>query len=676
MASGPGRAKAPVRRARPVARKRTVGTAQGDDERTLQRIVVLVLAASTAVLVWPPAYESFNLPRVTFVFLGAIALLALWGLQAAGTGRLVVPKGPLLPILGAFVAFLFVSGFVADYRMVALLGTYGRYAGLAAYLCYALVCLTVVHAFDANAVRTLALVLVGSLAVVVVYGLLQVLGADPFDWGADPVRYSTLGQTNFAAGYVAIATPVALWVVADRTMDQRLRLGALATAVLSLVYLWSVDAFQGPMALAPAMVLVAGVVIVEHRQPAPVQRHPRVAAAGALAVVAVLGAVALAGPFRDQLDTGLDERRLMWSAGASMVADRPVWGHGLGSYRTLFTEHRPEEHGTRFGTAIADAPHDVPLDLAVSGGALLLGAYLAFVAYTGWGLVRGLRSLRGPDRLLLAGVGGGWLAYQVQSLVSIDVPSLALLHWILAGAVIVLGHRPAVATWGLPGVAGRSSHRRHGAPVPLGTRALQLGAVALVLVAAWTATRPLRADMAAGSAADLLEADDPVASEERLERAVDLAPWEATYYAFQATLYRGTGREELALAAALRASDASPGSIRFVLSTANLARALGRDELAQQLYLDVLRRDPNDVEVDVEVGEYLAATGDAAGAVERFERAVRARPDSATFWRSLATANVALGDEEAAEAAFRRVLELEPGAADASSFLRDRPPGD
>ena len=48
----------------------------------------------------------------------------------------------------------------------------------------------------------------------------------------------------------------------------------------------------------------------------------------------------------------------------------------------------------------------------------------------------GLRRTRGEQSLLLAALGGAWIAYHVQSGVSINVPPLLVLHWVVAGMVV------------------------------------------------------------------------------------------------------------------------------------------------------------------------------------------------------------------------------------------------
>jgi O-antigen ligase len=117
-----------------------------------------------------------------------------------------------------------------------------------------------------------------------------------------------------------------------------------------------------------------------------------------------------------------------------MLGDRPLFGFGLASFEGWFYAYRPVAVAVADGfRRSTDAPHSVPLEMLASGGLLLGLAYLALVGVTGWALIRGLRHRAGVERVLLAGLGGAWLAYQVQSLVSIDVPPIAVLHYALAG---------------------------------------------------------------------------------------------------------------------------------------------------------------------------------------------------------------------------------------------------
>lgn len=139
-------------------------------------------------------------------------------------------------------------------------------------------------------------------------------------------------------------------------------------------------------------------------------------------------------------------RRYYWEAGVAMFLDDPVAGVGPGRYGANYRAFRTEEAALNSGefTVSADAAHSVPLDMFAQGGLLAGLAYLVVVGLIAGVIISGFRRLEGRDRLLLGAFAGAWAAYQVQSLVSIDVAPLAAAHWLLAGAIVAIVRPPSL----------------------------------------------------------------------------------------------------------------------------------------------------------------------------------------------------------------------------------------
>jgi putative inorganic carbon (HCO3(-)) transporter len=117
--------------------------------------------------------------------------------------------------------------------------------------------------------------------------------------------------------------------------------------------------------------------------------------------VAVAAALALAIllPLHDQLGIDLGEadtsgggRWDLISGGLSMVADRPLWGYGSGSFAERF---RAREKAS--SQRAASASHTIPVTVAGEQGVAGLVAYLAVVVISLQLLFGGLGPLRGRD---------------------------------------------------------------------------------------------------------------------------------------------------------------------------------------------------------------------------------------------------------------------------------------
>jgi hypothetical protein len=119
-----------------------------------------------------------------------------------------------------------------------------------------------------------------------------------------------------------------------------------------------------------------------------------------------------------------------------MTLDNPLFGVGLDSYGDWYRFSRTEAAALRRGPDVtSNSAHNVFLDISSNGGFFLLIAYLLIIGLVIRSAVRVLRKSGGFDAV---GVGlvSAWLAYLVQSIISINQLGLAIWGWVLGGAII------------------------------------------------------------------------------------------------------------------------------------------------------------------------------------------------------------------------------------------------
>lgn len=588
----------------------------------LQQSVVVAMVFLTGVLFWRSAADPFQLPKGTVVGVGGVLLALLLVARASAQRRVDVPKTAVVWLLAGFVFLLVVTTATSTSVATSVAGEYRYYAGLVGYGTYVLVALTVLQAFDERAIRLLGVAALASLGVVLLYGLVQLAGADPYDWQTSGISgvFSTLGQPNFAAGYVGILVPATVGVVLMPSVSRPQRLGAAVLVVVGALVAVATRSFQGPVTLASgsAFVLAAWSWTRRHRLSETRRRIAVRAAVGA--GVLVVAALVLAGPFlRDQLLDGLEERTLMWEGAASMIADRPLVGTGPDTFGLHFPEERPAEHAIRFGFTNPEEPHNVPLAMAAGGGLGLGAVYLSVVAFTGWALVRGLARTEGARRDLLIAVGGAWVGYQTQSLVSIDVPSIAILHWAAMGGILTLA-RPALPT---AARARPRRGRRRVASTSGGVMIAQGVAAVVAVVALVYVTRPIRADIAGSTGFLLARSGQEQRGLDELQRAAQLASYRSPYWLLQTGVYRQIGNLEAARGTAERAASVDFGSSRQALLNAELAVEAGDGTSAERWYAEAVERDPNHPAVLEAAATYFAANGSEERAATLRERLVQ-----------------------------------------------------
>lgn len=639
-----------------------------DGSTRVQRVLLNVIVVGAAVVLWRPTLDVFNLTKATFVLWGAIGLVAVGAARAIWTRRLTLPVSPVMWVIAAFFAALVTATAVSDNVALSVVGRWGRHTGLVMYLVYGSLLLWVLRLYTEVTVAQLTRPFLVALGLVALYGVVQGIGVDPLEWNAYGLRsvFSTLGNPNFASGYVGITLPIAVWCTLSGALGPRWRLFAMALVVIAPYVLIETESFQGPVAAAAgsAFVFLVWVHSAERMPPVLARLSPRVrlvAGAAAITLAACGGAAALGG-FGKNVAEGLAERRYMWRTALAVFSDHPVFGSGLDTFINVFGRYRPAEHAARTGFGTVDNPHNVPLSMLSNGGLFLGVTYLALVGFTGWVLVSGLRRCQGERRFLVAGFGGAWLAYQVQSLVSFDLPPLALTHYVLAGAIIVLGAPPTFRNFTLPGTAVVRTRKKGGVlRIPSSTR-WALGALSVAVVAALVITsRPLRADAAAGRANRTENPAEAIASFERAHR---LAPWEAIYWLQYASMLEKTGRKADALRADERAAELESGNALYAVFAARLSKQTGDVTRAARWFREAVRRDPQNAALLLEAAGFEQEQGRPEAAVRILERAVKVRDDADT-WLALAQARRAAGALDEARLAYERVLHLHPGHAQA-----------
>jgi putative inorganic carbon (HCO3(-)) transporter len=656
---------------------------------TLERLLVGAAVVLTCVLFTSAALDPVNVIKLTALTLVAIALAGLGAVHLVHRRSARVPlswAGAAAAALG--VAFV-IAAASAPMSSTALWGTYGRNSGLVAYLAALVLYMAGLRAFGGRHAR----VLVGSIALAGLftasYGLLQKAGVDPVAWNNpfNPI-IAALGNPNFASGYLGIAASVTAggalyngWAVGWRALSA-------TTSFLCLVAAGLSASVQGPLAAASGLLVVAvGLVLnLRSRRKRPLLAGLGVAAASAVGLL-VLGATTKAGPTAVLFsDVGSEARTHYWAAALQMFRDAPLLGVGLDHYGAFWRSARSAGSVVALGGGqYSDATHSVPLQMLAQGGILLGAAYAAFVLVVLVALVRGLLRLHGDERTLLAAVGGGWTAYQVQSAVSIDQVPLIVLHFTLAAAVIGAAGAAGLREVQLPGApepavpaAGSARARRKAVagtsrqrPPTAGDGVAIAVVAALALTAAWQTLVPLRANIVAKQGDSLLARGDGAGASRAYDQATKLTPAQSLYWVKKGQLFQrySPPRPEAAKAAYVRAVDENPYEIGTIRGLAALAEREGDLALSRRLHHRALVIDPLNPETLLAATTFELRHGGAEQARRVLEEAVTRLPDQPALWATLGDARVVMGDAGGARQAYERALALEPGQATAAAGL-------
>jgi hypothetical protein len=125
-----------------------------------------------------------------------------------------------------------------------------------------------------------------------------------------------------------------------------------------------------------------------------------------------------------------------WQAGWKMTVDHPIFGVGIDSYGDWYRRSRSIEATLRRGPEVtSNAAHNVFLDISSYGGFPLLIIYTALMVLVGISAIKVLKRQTSFNPVF-AGLVGGWVAFQSQSIISINQIGLAIWGWVLSGLII------------------------------------------------------------------------------------------------------------------------------------------------------------------------------------------------------------------------------------------------
>lgn len=270
-----------------------------------------------------------------------------------------------------------------------------------------------------------------------IYGLMQISGLDFISWN-NPYNavISTVGNPNFAAAIMAIIATLNFGSFLDNSKNISLRFLHFLTVLLLCTSIVLSDARQGLI----SVVLGFGIIIIFI-----INARKRFLSYIFSIVAIILGFLAIfgmlqIGPLANLLyKPSVTVRGYYWDAGIRMFLNNPFFGIGPDRYGAYFKEYRDSNYSLNYGWDITSTnAHNVPIQIFATSGFLAGIAYLLLIAYVLFRAVIGIRKFNGQRRINFGTYFAAWVAYQAQSLISIDNLGISIWGWLLSGVIISL----------------------------------------------------------------------------------------------------------------------------------------------------------------------------------------------------------------------------------------------
>jgi len=372
-----------------------------------------------------------------------IKLLALVSISAICFGQLLVYRLKLelfrlklpLVLISTFMLWQIVVFFCSSgEKLQQLFGTNGRNTGFITYfglsVCFVTSMVISREHYLSKFFKTV--LIVGSISLI--YGVLQSLGADPFQWAnvLSPV-FGFLGNTNFQSSLLAILGSIVFAQLLSDQAKKSLKVAYVAYLIVTAYVIKETLSQQGFLVLLFGVFLTLGIYVYKRNSKLGIFYLFPVT----IGFFGILIGILNKGPLASILyKDSVTYRGDYWWAGWKMTLEHPFFGVGLDSYGDWYRRSRTLEATLRRGPEVtSNAAHNVFLDLSSYGGFPLLFIYIGLIALVVVSAYKVLKRSKGFNPHFV-GLVAGWLAFQAQSIISINQIGLAIWGWVLAGLII------------------------------------------------------------------------------------------------------------------------------------------------------------------------------------------------------------------------------------------------
>ena len=398
--------------------------------------ILLVLVPLVTFIIDPwTSYDGINIPKLSMLVVSAAILAALlvvdFRLLFESRYRITVVLSAIFKIDLLFVLLSGPGPFNEQF-----FGTNGRNTGYLTYLCLLILFFAAVVSLDTKRSEKLVWSLLSIGALSIFYGLLQSFKLDPFKWNNpySPVL-GFLGNPDFQSSLLGICGVAAFALLFRARAHMKIRSSLVVYLLLSVYVIAKTRAQQGFLVFLAGIAIVLFTFLLKNKRTKKLSFAylALVIASGFLVVIGSLNK----GPLAHYLyKVSLTYRGDYWRAAWKMTTQHPLTGVGLDSYGNWYRLTRDMAATIRRGPEVtSNAAHNVFLDFSSNGGFPLLIAYVLIVGYALVSAIKVIKRTEGFDSVHTA-LFGAWVAYQLQSLISINQIGLAVWGWVLSGALV------------------------------------------------------------------------------------------------------------------------------------------------------------------------------------------------------------------------------------------------
>ena len=381
--------------------------------------------------------DPFNSPKFWLLILFTSILL---GYIFSKKNRVSSEDKGIYRILSAlcilYLSVMLLSSLFAYNLQVAILGESFRRNGLLTYVGFLTFFIASVkfirfkNIFSGLKILSLAGLITG------LYSLIQITGNDWVKWSSTNLVISTFGNTNFSGSGMTIFAIVVFGLSIINLRNKILFFLYFSTFIVLVYAVSQTNARQAVISLCLGLAVFSSLFIY--------RRNKKIWFVSVILMFFTLTLALLAvfkiGPLESVIyKNSISVRGYYWSAGIKMFSQNPFLGIGPDHYGIFFKEFRDPGYPLAYGWGITSSnAHNIVIQNFATGGIFLGVIYLIIQILIGYKSVCLIRNTVGNQQVVSTLLFSAWIAYQAQSLISIEFIGVSIWGWILGGALIGL----------------------------------------------------------------------------------------------------------------------------------------------------------------------------------------------------------------------------------------------
>ncbi len=387
------------------------------------------------IFTWKSGTDPVNVPKLFMLATCSLFLLGV-SLKQFGQIRALIERYAIALAL-FFISCLLIPVIFTNAPLThQIYGVLGRSLGLLTYISLAIIFLVACTNKSTNLVRWANVALQFSFAYNCFVCLFQLRGVELLGYNnVFRVPLGTFGNPNFISAFLGIFVSFQLGYIFSKHVLFKVKVLIAIEIIIAVALILETKSRQGLLILSVSFGLALYYFIRFSTKSRILSRIYLFFGSG-LGLTVALGVFNL-GPLADLIyKVSISFRVEYWKAAINMGVSHPITGIGLNSYGDWYRFYRnPSAILSPGPEVVTNSAHSVPLDFLAVGGFPLLVAYLLLQVIVIISIFRISLKLESYDHKALTLILA-WVAFTLQSLISIDQISVSIWGWFFGGSIV------------------------------------------------------------------------------------------------------------------------------------------------------------------------------------------------------------------------------------------------